>query len=134
MPVTKRMRRVAAIGVAAVLAGAMAVGTGPFTDVAKAHCDTMDGPVVTAGRRALAERDVRYVLGWVRAEDEAQIRAAFERTVRARRAAAARDVADQWFFETLVRVHRAGEGAPFTGIEPAGTDAGAAIRTADRAL
>lgn len=43
-------------------------------------------------------------------------------------------MADQFFFETLVRVHRAGEGAPFTGLEPAGTDPGPAIKEADKAL
>jgi uncharacterized protein DUF6448 len=32
----------------------------------------------------------------------------------------ARDLADMYFFETLVRVHRAGEGAGYTGLKPAG--------------
>jgi hypothetical protein len=43
-------------------------------------------------------------------------------------------VADRWFFETAVRVHRAGEGAPFTGLKPAGLDVGPVIPTAERAL
>jgi hypothetical protein len=43
-------------------------------------------------------------------------------------------LADQFFFETLVRVHRAGEGAPFTGLRPAATDLGSATRAADQAL
>jgi hypothetical protein len=39
-----------------------------------------------------------------------------------------------YFFETLVRIHRAGEGAPYTGLQPAGRDLGAAIPAADKAL
>jgi hypothetical protein len=34
--------------------------------------------------------------------------------------AQARELADMYFFETLVRIHRAGEGAPYTGLKPAG--------------
>jgi hypothetical protein len=46
----------------------------------------------------------------------------------------AKSLADHHFFETLVRVHRAGEGAPYTGLKPAGRDLGPAIPAADRAL
>jgi hypothetical protein len=46
----------------------------------------------------------------------------------------AAELADLWFYETLVRVHRAGEGAPYTGLKPAGTDPGPGVRAADRAL
>ena len=102
---------------------------------AAAHCDTMDGPVVLAARRALATGNVNLVLLWVAPADEPEIRSAFERTLIARRASTeARDVADYWFFETLVRVHRAGEGAPYTGLKPAGSDLGPAVPAADSAL
>ncbi len=43
-------------------------------------------------------------------------------------------LADPSFFETLVRLHRAGEGAAYTGLKPAGRDLGPAIPAADRAL
>ena len=43
-------------------------------------------------------------------------------------------LADRYFFETLVRLHRAGENAPYTGLKPAGRDLGAAIPAADKAL
>ena len=33
-----------------------------------------------------------------------------------------------------MRIHRAGEGAPFTGLKPAGLDLGPAVPAADRAL
>jgi hypothetical protein len=102
---------------------------------ARAHCDSLDGPVVTSAREALAAGDVALVLHWVRADDEAEIRAAFERTLRVRATSAeARDMADLWFFETLVRVHRAGEGAPYTGLKPAGWQPPALITAADESL
>jgi hypothetical protein len=46
----------------------------------------------------------------------------------------ARELADMYFFETLVRVHRAGEGEPYTGLKPAGRDLGPAIAAADKAI
>jgi hypothetical protein len=30
----------------------------------------------------------------------------------------AKELADMYFFETLVRIHCAGEGAPYTGLKP----------------
>ena len=99
------------------------------------HCDSMDGPVVTAARRALEATDVELVLPYVRADGEAEVRDAFALVVKAREAGSeARDVADRWFFETVVRVHRAGEGAPFTGLKPAGLDVGPVIPAAERSL
>jgi hypothetical protein len=104
-------------------------------DTAFAHCDTMDGPVVKAAQRALLTKNVNLVLIWVQEKDEATIKQAFRQTLAVRRLnREARDLADRYFFETVVRVHRAGEGEPFTGIEPAGTDPGPIIRGADTAL
>lgn len=103
--------------------------------VAIGHCDGMDGPVVTTAKKALETGDVRLVLPWVREEDEGQIRKAFANAVAVRKLGPqARDLAELHFFETLVRVHRAGEGAGFTGLKPAGRDLGPAIPAADRAL
>jgi len=102
---------------------------------ASAHCDSLDGPVVKAAQQALASRDVRAVLIWVGAGDEAEIRSAFDQTLAVRELdPRARALADRYFFETVVRVHRAGEGAPYTGLKPAGLDLGPAIPAADRAL
>lgn len=102
--------------------------------LAWAHCDTLDGPVVLDARAALEQNDVTPVLKWVRPEDEAEIRAAFAKALAVRQMGPeAKDLADTYFFETLVRVHRAGEGAPFTGLKPAGTIE-PAILEADRAL
>ena len=102
---------------------------------AYAHCDGLDGPVVKAAQAALAKGDVNLVLIWVPKDDEADIRRAFDRAVAVRKLSAqARDLADTYFFETLVRIHRAAEGAPFTGLKPAGRDLGPAIPAADQAL
>ena len=100
-----------------------------------AHCDGLDGPVVKAAQRALDSRDPAYVLIWVQAKDEPEIEAAFEQAVAVRALSPqAKALADRYFFETVVRVHRAGEGAPYTGLKPAGRDLGPAIPAADRAL
>ncbi len=102
---------------------------------ALAHCDTMDGPVVKAAQKALAEGNINLVLLWVQKADEPEIKQSFERTLAVRKLGSeARELADHYFFETLVRVHRAGEGAPYTGLKPAGTDLGPAILAADKAL
>jgi len=102
---------------------------------ALAHCDGLDGPVVTRAQKALQTGNVNLVLPWVRAEDESEIRRAFDHAMSVRKLGAqARELADSYFFETLVRIHRAGEGAPFSGLKPAGRDLGPAIPAADRAL
>jgi hypothetical protein len=102
---------------------------------AAAHCDTMDGPVVKAAQKALATGEVTHVLPWIRAEDEPEIRHAFEHTLQVRSLSGdARRLADRFFFETVVRVHREGEGAPYTGLKPAGSDHGPAVAAADAAI
>ena len=101
---------------------------------ATAHCDTLDGPVVETARVALGKGDVTPVLKWVNKDDEKEVRAAFAAALKVRALSEdARKLADMHFFETLVRVHRAGEGVPFTGLKPAGTiDPG--FVAADKAL
>jgi len=99
------------------------------------HCDTMDGPVVTAARKALETGNVNLILPWVpkRAEDE--LRKAFERTLHARKLGKeAMELADYWFFETAVRLHREGEGEPYTGLKPAGLDWGPVVPRAEKAI
>lgn len=99
------------------------------------HCDTLDGPLVALANKALEEDNVNLVLPWVRAQDEAEIRHAFDHAQMVRKLGPkALSLADRYFLETLVRIHRAGEGAPFTGLKPAGLDLGPAVPAADRAL
>lgn len=99
------------------------------------HCDSMDGPVVTAARRALEAGDVDLVLPFVHEPGEDEVRVAFGRSMAARELApAAQEVADLYFFETVVRVHRAGEGAPYTGLKRAGLGEGPVIPLAEKAI
>ena len=100
-----------------------------------AHCDGLDGPVVIAARRALESGDVNLVLIWVQKADEPEIKTAFQKALAVRKLnPQARDLADMYFFDTLVRIHRAGEGAPYTGLKPAGRDLGPAIPAGDNAI
>ena len=99
------------------------------------HCDSMDGPVVTAARRALDQGEVAIVLPYVPTQAEPEVMAAFEQVLPLdQTGGAAGTLADRWFFETVVRLHRAGEGAPYTGLRPAGQDEGPVIPVAERAL
>ena len=99
------------------------------------HCDSLDGPVVTAARQALEADAVDAVLAYVPEDAEAEVLDAFRRTLDVRRLdPVARDLADQWFFETVVRLHRLGEGAPYTGLKPAGLEIDPVIHVAERAL
>lgn len=101
--------------------------------VAGAHCDTMEGPVVNAAKIALEKGDVTPVLKWVRKDDEKEIRELFQTTMVVRtKGKEARELADMYFFETLVRIHRAGEGAPYTGLKSGPVEP--IIQDADRAL
>jgi hypothetical protein len=110
-------------------------GLGLGVPLVLAHCDTMDGPVIAEARRSLESGDITPLLKWVRAEDEAVIKDTFEKARSVRKIGPeAAEVADRLFFETLVRVHRASEGAPFTGLKPEGTGTSPAEAAADKAL
>ena len=102
---------------------------------AGAHCDSLDGPVVADARLALEKGNLSPVMKWVNADAESEIRAAFQKTLAVRaQGGAARELADRYFLETVVRLHRAGEGEGFTGLKPAGLDLGPAVAATDRAL
>jgi hypothetical protein len=126
------MEAMARWGIAAATVVFLVIGT---AGGALAHCDTLDGPVVTLARKALEKGDVTIVLPWVAKEKEGEIRKAFDLAAAVRgKGKNERELADMYFFETLVRVHREGEGAPYTGLKPAGLDLGPAIPGADKAL
>jgi hypothetical protein len=99
------------------------------------HCDTIDGPVVKAAARALEAKDSSLVLPYVPRAAEEEVGQSFERAVQLRgQSDEARELADRYFFETVVRLHRAGEGESFTGLKPAGLDPGPVIPVAERAI
>jgi hypothetical protein len=88
-------------------------------DVMPPHCDSLDGPVVTAAHRALDQGDVAIVLPYVPAHAEAEVTAAFLQVLPIRASSgSASELADRWFYETVVRLHRAGEGAPTPASSP----------------
>ena len=126
VPVSKMCLLAAAIGFSFLL-------TAPRT--ARAHCDSLDGPVVTEARAALAKADVTPLLKWVKEEQEAEVRDAFRKTLIVRgKGPEARELADLYFFETFVRLHRAAEGEPYTGLKPAGAEEEPAIAASDESL
>ncbi|MDD5544501.1 MAG: DUF6448 family protein [Acidobacteriia bacterium] len=87
-----------------------------------AHCDTLDGPVVAAAKLAIQKGDITPVLKWVNKDGEKEVREAFSLTMKVRsQGEDAQRLADTFFFETLVRVHRSSEGVPYTGLKPAGS-------------
>lgn len=103
-----------------------------MAQAAAAHCDSLDGPVITDARAALESGNVDVVLKWVKPTREREVVRAFEQTLKARKTG---DTAltDRTFFETLVRIHREGEGAKYTGLKPAG-QIEPAVKFADAAL
>ena len=101
----------------------------------QAHCDTADGPAVKDGRKALETGNINYALKWIPADGEAELRDVFEKSHKVRTLGAeAAELADRLFLETLVRVHRMGEGVGFTGIQPAGTQIDPVVEAADEAI
>ncbi len=117
---------IAALASCAILFGAGA---------ARAHCDTVDGPVAKAVERALTSGNVYPVLAYAPASAEAEIRSSFDAARKVRGLNNdARALADRTFMETVIRLHRAGEGAPYTGLKPAGEDFGPVIKAAEQAI
>ena len=102
---------------------------------ATAHCDTMDGPVIGDARKAIDQNNVNYVLKWVSHDNEKEIREAFTLTMKVRNLSPdAKQLSERYFFETLVRIHRSGEGVPYTGVKPAGTPIDEKILAADKSI
>lgn len=106
------------------------------TGTASAHCDTLDGPVINAARKAIKTNNVNYILIWVKPENEDEIRKAL-RKAKSKMAKAKtkkeKEDAEMELFEKLVKIHRQGEGAIYEGIKPAGSIE-PEIALADRAV
>lgn len=99
------------------------------------HCDTLDGPVVLAAKMAFNGANVNLILPYVPKDAEAELKGAYERALRAGKLGKeAAELADHWFFESAVRLHRKGEGAPYTELKPAGLGWGPVVPRADEAI
>lgn len=119
----------------AIIASLLAVGAITLPQSAAAHCDSMDGPVVIAAKEALQTGELHHVLIWVNDEQEEEIREAFQDTREVRQESSnARELADRYFFETVVRLHRESEGAPYTGLKPADRDVAPFVPKVDEAV
>ncbi len=102
---------------------------------ADAHCDTMDGPAVADGRKALTSGNLNHALKWIGPKAEVELREVFAPCLRVRALGSdAATVADRLFLETLVRLHRAGEGVGFDGLKPSGTTIAPVVIAADAAI
>jgi len=105
------------------------------TEVTFAHCDTMDGPVIKDAKIAIEKNNINYVLKWVQPQNEDELKNAFILTMKVRRLSSdAMILADKYFYETLVRLHRSGEGVPYTGVKPSGTPVDDKILAADKSI
>ncbi len=105
------------------------------TNVVFAHCDTMDGPLIADARKAMAQNNVNYALKWVSAANESEIRDAFSLVMKVKGLSNdAKELSEKYFFDTLVRIHRAGEGVPFTGVKPSGTPIDEKVLAADKSI
>lgn len=89
---------------------------------AQAHCDSYDGPVIKDAVKALETNNVNLVLKWITPEQEQEITSLFKKTFSLKNGdKEIYAIVEKHFFETLVRLHRETEGAPYTGLKPAGT-------------
>ena len=124
---TKIKTLMASVALAALLFGS--VGS------AQAHCDSVDGPVAKAAQKALDTGNVNLALPYAPAKAEAELQTAFAQALKVRTLGSdAKTLADRSFIEATVRLHRAGEGAAYTGLKPAGIDYGPAIPAAEKAV
>lgn len=105
------------------------------TNVTFAHCDTMDGPLIKDARLAIGQNNVNYVLKWVGPENEAEVTGVYNLMMKIRELGPeAKDISEKYFFETVVRIHRSGEGVPFTGVKASGTPIDEKVLAADKSI
>ena len=118
-------------GKAATLLGMMILA---FSMPANAHCDSYDGPVIQDALKALDKEEVTFAMKWIDKDHEAEITSLFNKTLRLKKEdAEVYSIVEKHFLETLVRLHREGEGALFTGLKPTGSTT-PMIRMADKSI
>lgn len=89
---------------------------------ALAHCDSYDGPVIKDALKALETNDPALVMKWIEAKHEKEVADLFSKTMKYKTAdKEIYSLLEKHFLETLVRIHREGEGEPYTGLKPAGS-------------
>ncbi len=87
-----------------------------------AHCDSYDGPVIKDALKALEQNNPDLVMKWIDALHEKEITNLFNKTLKYRSGdQEIYSLLEKHFLETLVRIHREGEGEPYTGLKAAGS-------------
>ncbi|MFP3983756.1 MAG: DUF6448 family protein [Desulfurivibrionaceae bacterium] len=87
---------------------------------AMAHCDAENGPVAVDARKSLANDNFKTVAIWVGEKQHEELRSAFDQAVPVYQMDdKAKELAEQYFMETAVRLHREAEGMSYTGLKPA---------------
>lgn len=87
---------------------------------ARAHCDRKNGPVAVAAREALQTENFEKIVIWVGQEQEEELKKKFEQSLQVyRKGGEAKELAEEFFMESAVRLHREAEGLPFTGLKEA---------------
>lgn len=105
-----------------------------FTFNSRAHCDRVNGPVAVAAKQALETGDVSKVLIWVGEEQAEELKTKFKQSLKVYNIGEeSRELAELYFMETTVRLHREAEGMPYTGLKPA-QPSSKDIQTAEKAL
>ncbi len=100
----------------------IALGLGLLPQNSFAHCDSYDGPVIKDALKSLENNNPDLVMKWVDAKHEKEIKELFYKTMKYKSGdQEVYDLLEKYFLETLVRVHREGEGEPYTGLKPAGS-------------
>ena len=108
---------------------------GAFSTNVFAHCDTMDGPTVIDGQKAMKENNVNYVLKWVEPKSEKEIKEIFNLSMKVKDLSPeSKQLAEKYFFGELVRIHREAEGAAYSGVKPSGTTTDKKILAADKSI
>lgn len=103
--------------------------------MASAHCDTMGGPTVAEGKKAMETSNVNYALKWVKPEYEKEISKIFDLSTKVKGLSPeAKELSENYFLENLVRIHRVGEGESFAGLKPLGTSIDEKVLAADKSI
>ncbi|QQS35041.1 MAG: hypothetical protein IPM56_12345 [Ignavibacteriales bacterium] len=106
-----------------------------FNTISNAHCDSVEGPVIKAAQKSLETGNVNYVLIWIPEKDEPEIRRLFNKVLQNRNLNNdVNNLLTNYFFETVVRLHRMGEGVAYTGIKDATFKPEPGISEADNAI
>lgn len=91
-----------------------------FSGTSWAHCDTESGPVAVAAKKALKSGDFKLVAIWVGDDQADELQTRFEQCLEVYQGGGeAQELAERYFMETAVRLHREAEGMSYTGLKPA---------------